>query len=212
MSIQTERTLNLRTGELNCFREGKEMLRGFRTRLSHNGPAFLNLKISFPMFNRQTREDFWLWAETVVDVFTAQNIVDFLKEWPKKSKIFRTGLVYDRSVSFKNDWLENEDVPSKKMRIIQPGIDGKPHKIAITHLTHEKSHELCDFMEKFIKDEWNTDDLSIEANGNENPEVDNLMKKIRCYDSQLDCVSKSRADVREKLDQILSRKDESVAI
>lgn len=199
-------TLDLRTGEL-IKGIGKEIFRAFITRNPSDGIAQLNLRISFPLYNPQTGETFWLSSETCVDYHTADEIHKYLEKWENKDALYRTGLNFDRSVSFTNDWIKSEDVPCKKIRIFMPNFVGKPPKKALTKLNPENIKLLCEYINVFLNNECDNDIEDVKVDGNTDPRAKELQTIIRGRESKVEELYKEIGDAHEELCKILQTND-----
>lgn len=188
-------SLDLRTGELHNG-IGKEIFRAYITRNPSTKSAYLNLKISFPIFKPEKNETFWLWSETCIDYDASQEVLSYLKSDKSNDLLLRTGLDYDRSVSFTNDWIKSEEVPCKKIRIVMPGFNDKPSKKAITKLNNKNVKKLCNFIHNFIESECN---IKNKIYKNTNSEIKLLETRINNYKAKIEEIAKKIGDTKEEI-------------
>lgn len=200
-------TLDLRTGELKAG-IGKEIFRAFITRNPADGVAHLNLRISFPIYNPQTGKTFWLSSETCVDYHSADEIHQYLEKWKNKDALYRTGLNLDRSVSFTNDWIESENIPCKKIRIVMPNFGDKPPKKALTKLNHKNVKLLCEYINEFLENECDNDIEDAKVDRNVDPRTKELRDMIRCHEAKIEELYNRIGDAREELCKLLHTNDQ----
>lgn len=166
MSESQRNSLFLNTGELQ-----RETLRIVKQKTA-SGIASLKVKISFPVFNPGTKENFWLWAETLVDLETCADLADFLDNWTDPTDTFKTGHDKDQSISFMDDQIKSENCAGKKMRILIPAFGFIKQKTAITKLNLANAESIINFIDDFLQEEGYLDDEDDEDGDREEKVVE----------------------------------------
>jgi hypothetical protein len=194
--------LYLRTGDNNDDGIGKEI---FRVTYEFNrleNTAFLKINISFPLFNPQTNKNFWRWAETTINIHTAEEIIQHLRDWPDEEGFFRTGKNFTQNIRISNDWMEDGVVPAKKVVVTVPPSGERIKRFAITRINHTMAKEIIDCLEKFIESEYDREEKE-EIDGNTDPAVQKLRQKIERYENQIVQMQTDLNDAKQELDDLL---------
>jgi len=174
-----DKNLSLRTGEHAEDGQGRERLRLFWCK-----GDIVKIKISFPMYNSETEENFWMFCETTFGKSTAQDIIDYLETWPDQTIQFDTGENLKESISFAKEWIDSENAPGKKIRIFIPAfsLNGKP-RMALTLVNITNAKIIIEFLNAFIKEE------NFDPTGKRK-----LQKKIQTLTDKVDVLSRRLAE------------------
>lgn len=183
-----DKELSLRTGEHAEDGLGRE-----RLRLFWEGDE-VKIKVSFPMFNTETQQNFWMWSETTFNRGIAQDIIDYLDTWPNTNIQLNTGPEStgpntSETISFTGEWIDSEKSPGKKIRVFIPvfGPEGKP-RMALTKINFANKNLIIKFLRDFVKGE----DIS------DNDENARLQRLVQELTDEVDVLSRKLAEEKAK--------------
>lgn len=199
----TIKSLNLRTGELNDNNQGREIFRVYRHTGENDQIYYLNIKISFPVYNATTDEHFWLHAETCIDVDHAELLLKYLEDWTEGEISLKSGEKFDETLSLQDSWLKSMNVPSKKIRIIIPPTSTRNKRTAISQLSIENAQLLADYIREFVNevDRRGEEDEAVEEIGDQ--EIDALNDRIHTMEESLERLVAELDDAKEQLSKML---------